>query len=328
MALISSKPTQWKLPAIGLGCAAWMPPFPSIPQAQAAELVGYVNAHGAGFFDTSPLYGRGKSERWLGEALQGIPRDHYFISSKAGYVLHEEEQARRKWLRTEWSRENILHSVDASLKRLGTDYIDVVHLHDPDCCPEDALKYGLPALVELREQGVIRAVGAGMNQSELLMEFAESGDFDCFLLAGRYTLLDQGALPLLDRCQQKGIALFLGGVYNTGILATGSRPGARYGYRPAPPEIIERVQKMEAVCERYSLPLRAAALQFSLAHPAVKSLVIGAQTTMEYQQALDGLEVAIPADFWSELMSQGLIALDARVPASGSIRPASSEFIS
>lgn len=319
MAHNSSKPTQWKLPAVGLGTAAWMPPFSPIPQAQAAELVGYVNARGTGFFDTSPLYGRGKSEKWLGGALQGVPRDSYFISSKAGYVLHEEEQSEKKWLRTEWSRDNILHSVEASLKRLGVDYIDVIHLHDPDCCPEDALKYGLPTLVELREQGVIHAVGAGMNQSELLMEFAESDSFDCFLLAGRYTLLDQGALPLLDRCQEKGIALFLGGVYNSGILATGSRPGARYGYRPAPPEILERVQRLEAVCERYTVPLRAAALQFSLAHPAVKSLVIGAQTTGEYQEALDGIQVAIPADLWAELASEGLINSHPPLPASRQI---------
>jgi D-threo-aldose 1-dehydrogenase len=305
---------EWPLPVLGLGTGAWMSPFPAIPKDQAVGLVHFMLDRGESLFDTSPLYGRGVSEEWLGEAREKYPRERAVISTKAGYVIETGVEPRPKWVRTEWTRENMLRSVEASLARLRTDYVDIVHLHDPDCCPEDALKIAFPALAELREQGVIRAVGAGMNQWQMLVDFANQADFDCFMLAGRYTLLEQQSLPLLDLCLEKGIALFLGGVYNTGILATGAQPGARYNYRPASPEILERVARIEAICARYEISLRAAALQYPLAHPAVRSLVLGAQSISEYSEAISAVEMPVPADFWNELRTEGLISAEAPVP--------------
>jgi D-threo-aldose 1-dehydrogenase len=304
----------WPIPVLGLGTAAWMSPFPAILQEQADGLVQFMLERGTSLFDTSPLYGRGMSEEWLGQARDAYPRERAIISTKAGYLIETEEGPKPKWVRTEWTRENMQRSVAASLERLRTDYVDLVHLHDPDCCPADALNIAFPALAELREQGVIRALGAGMNQWEMLVDFARDGDFDCFLLAGRYTLLEQQSLPLLDICLEKGIGLFLGGVYNTGILATGAQPAARYNYRPAPAKIMERVERIEAVCARYGIPLRAAALQFPLAHPAVSSLVIGLQSIAEYSEAVSAVELPIPEDFWNELRAESLISPEAPIP--------------
>jgi D-threo-aldose 1-dehydrogenase len=314
MAQNHQKLIDWPLPVLGLGTAAWMSPFPAIPKDQAAGLVRFMLDRGQSFFDTSPLYGRGKSEEWLGEVREEYSRERAIISTKAGYVIEPGEEPKPRWARTEWTRENMLRSVDASLERLRTDYVDIVHLHDPDCCPADALNIAFPALAELREQGVIRAIGAGMNQWEMLVEFAQKADFDCFLLAGRYTLLEQQSLPLLDLCLEKGIALFLGGVYNTGILATGAQPGARYNYHPAPPEILERVSQIETICAAYDVSLRAAALQFPLAHPAVRSLVVGAQSVTEFSEAVSAAEMPVPTGFWDELRADGLISTEAPVP--------------
>jgi D-threo-aldose 1-dehydrogenase len=187
-------------------------------------------------------------------------------------------------------------------------------LHDPDCCLKDALDTALPTLCQLRDQGVIRAVGSGMNQWQMLAEFAQHADVDCFLLAGRYTLLEQTSLPLLELCRQKNIALFLGGVYNSGILATGAVPGARYQYAPAPPEILAKVARLEAVCARHGVSLQTAALQFPLAHPAVRTLIIGANSVTEYASALAASNAPIPAELWQELRHEGLIEAGAPVP--------------
>jgi D-threo-aldose 1-dehydrogenase len=299
---------QIDFPTVGVGTAAWGPPFPAIPQEQAANLVDRVLSRKPAFFDTAPIYGSGISEKWLGEALAGRPRDHFVVSSKAGYNTLTPHYS------IDLSRENILHSVETSLKRLQLDHLDILHLHDPDCCLADALDIAYPVLASLREQGLVRAIGAGMNQWEMLVELARNVDFDCFLLAGRYTLLEQESLPLLNLCGEKGIYLFLGGVFNTGILATGAVDGARYNYQTASKAVLERVAKMEAICAKHHVSLRSAALQFPLAHPAVKSLVIGMQSTAEYEDALNSLSAVIPAEFWDELRLNGLISQEAPLP--------------
>jgi D-threo-aldose 1-dehydrogenase len=302
-------------PQIALGTGAWNSPFPAIPEQQAVDLTHYILQDGAdragqrGFFDTAPLYGRGLSEQWVGDALSGYPRSAFIVSTKAGYEL-----GGPGWPKHNLTRDGIFRSFEASLKRLRLEQVDILHLHDPDCCLEDALNISFPALAELRSQGLIRAVGAGMNQAPMLLEFARHADVDCFLLAGRYTLLDQTALPLLDYCQQKGIAIFLGSVYATGILATGAVEGARYIYRPASEEILARVRAMEALCAEYAIPLRAAALQFALAHPAVRSLVVGGQSITEWEDNKTMLGVQIPSAFWEKLKSQKLIKPDAPLP--------------
>jgi D-threo-aldose 1-dehydrogenase len=261
------------------------------------------------FFDTAPLYGSGESETWLGAALQGVDRHSYRVASKAGWAIHPGSRAT-----ADISRDGILRSIEGSLQRLGLAYLDIAHLHDPDGNLKDALDVALPTLCELREQGVVRAVGAGMNQWPMLVEFAQHADVDCFLLAGRYTLLEQTSLPLLALCQAKGITLFLGGVYNSGILATGAVPGALYQYAVAPPQIMQKVSRLEAVCGRHGVSLQAAALQFPLAHPAVRTLVIGANSISEFSSALAAVNLPIPSGVWDELRREGLIEPGAPVP--------------
>lgn len=214
----------------------------------------------------------------------------------------------------DFSAEGVLRSVDESLERLRLDRIDVVHVHDPDDHYEAALTQAYPALDRLRGEGAIGAIGAGMNQVEMLVRFAREADFDCFLVAGRYTLLDQTALPqLLPLCRERNIAVIVGGVYNSGILVD-PKPGATFDYRPALPSWLERAQKLRAICDRHAVPLMAAAIQFPLAHPAVASLLVGARSKTELEENLDLLALPIPAELWTELRSEGLLPEEAPVP--------------
>ena len=172
-----------------------------------------------------------------------------------------------------------------------------------------------PILDDLRRQGVIKAIGLGMNQWQLLWDFAHAGDFDCFLLAGRYTLLEQAPLQrFLPMCEEKNISIIIGGPYNSGILATGAKPGAYYNYAPAPQPILARVQGIEAVCARHGVTLAAAALQFPLGHPAVAAIIPGARSAAELQTNLGYFRQPIPADFWAELKAEGLIDAASPIP--------------
>lgn len=301
-------PAIWEIPPIGVGTGSWGPPYPSVPQEQALELVHFALSAEKAFFDTAPAYAHGLSEQWLGQGLRGTDRQRFIVSSKAGHGYNED--GKFYW---DWSREGILRSVETTRKRLGLEQIDILHLHDLDYDYKQALSTAYPTLLELRQQGVIRAIGVGVTRWQTLLKLARDADFDCFLLAGRYTLLEQGALELLDDCQQKGIAIFLGGVYNSGILATGAVSGARYEYRVAPPVILERVHCIEKVCARYGVPLQAAALQFPLAHPAVKALVIGSSSVAEHSRTLSFQCLPIPLEMWQELRAEGL--LNPRAPA-------------
>jgi len=297
-----------RIPLLGLGCAPLANFFNELPEQQVEDLICYSLEKGASFYDTAPSYGKGLSETRLGQALYNVPRPTYTLASKVGYLV----QADR--MKPAFTREGVLRSLEESLERLRLERIDIVHIHDPDHHYRQALDQVFPTLADLRSQGVIRAIGCGMNQWQMLFDFAHQADFDCFLLAGRYTLLEQGSMPLLDFCSQKGIAVFLGGVYNTGILATGAVPGARYNYTRAPEPILDRVRRIEAVCQKHSIPLRAAALQFPTAHPAVASLVVGAESSQEYAQAFDGLCHPIPDEFWLDLRDQQLIDVHASLP--------------
>ena len=302
--------SNWQVPVIGVGTGMWRWEQDALSQAQVDDLVRVVLSSGRAFFDTAPRYGAAFSEQSLGRALRGVTRSAYLLASKTGLVPEYDAA-----VDTRLTRDVLLRGVEASLKRLGTDYLDILHLHDPDCCLQEALDVAFPVLLELRDQGVVRAVGAGMNQWQMLAEFARRVDVDCFLLAGRYTLLEQEALPLLDLCQRKGIALFLGGVYNSGILATGAQPGAYYNYQSASPEILQRVARMEALCQRYQAPLRAAAVQFPLAHPAVRALILGVRSVQEFGEALATRQFPIPPALWRDLRAEGLI--DPSAPAPG-----------
>ncbi len=306
---------SFTLPNFGMGCAPLGGDggvFGMESDAAANVTVQHALANGVTFFDTAPLYGSGVSETRLGRALAGVPRDQYQIATKIGVVINADGSTERSY-----RHDAVKRSIEDSLQRLGVDFVEIAHIHDadPDADFRIALDEAYPVLADFKAQGVIRAIGAGMNQWQQEAEFARNADFDCFLLAGRYTLLEQEPIhEYLPLCLEKGISVFLGGVYNTGILATGSIPEARYQYRPAPPEMMEKTRRIEAICARHGVALKAAALQFPLAHPAVRSLVIGMVSPTEIDQNLAALHAPIPADFWVALREEGLIDPAAPTP--------------
>lgn len=294
---------------IGVGAAPLANLYIGLTDAQATQTIHAALDHGITLFDTAPLYGAGLSERRLGQALAGLPRDSFVISTKVGRLVQSDGT-----VVFDFSRDGVLRSLEASLDRLQVTSIDIALVHDPDDHYRIALDSAFPILSDLRAQGVIKAVGAGMNQWRMLADFAHYADPDCFLLAGRYTLLEQGALEFLDLCQERRIGVFLGGVYNSGILATGAQPGAKYNYKDAPIAVMERVQRIQTICERYGVPLRVAATQFPLAHPAVTALLLGVQSPQEIDDNLAALRHPIPPDLWQALRAAGLIAEGAPTP--------------
>jgi D-threo-aldose 1-dehydrogenase len=313
--------TNLEVTRLGLGTAFLLGLDQVGDAAPAIAAVRAALSLGINFIDTAALYSRGEAERIVGQALRGVPRDRFVIQTKAGHFPKPEGGSYY-----DYSREAILRSVERSMALLGVDRLDSVLVHDADgdkfnrgegtgledayFC--DALEGAFPALLELRAQGVIGAVGAGMNQWQMEWEFAKHVDVDCFLLAGRYTLLEQTALDFLDYCHQRNIAVFLGGVFNSGILVTGAREGASYNYAAAPAHILEKVCCIGATCARYGVLLRVAALHFALAHPAVTSVVVGAQRPEEIEANVRALDQPPPAELWQALKDAGL--LDPRAP--------------
>ena len=267
-------------------------------------------ANGIRFVDTAPLYGNGLAEIRIGEVVAGVPREQVLLGTKVGWLPNRVSGGVNDGARI-YSRDAILRSIDDSLRRLQTSWLDVAHVHDPDVggdFSKQVLDEAFPALNDLKSQGVIRAVGSGMNQWRMLALFARHADLDCVLLAGRYSLLEQEPLheffPLMI---EKKISVFLGGVFNSGILATGAVPGARFQYDVAPEPILEKTRRIEAVCARYRIPLRAAALQFAAAPAAVTTLVLGMVNPAQVDDNLAMLALPIPVDLWTELAQEGLI---------------------
>jgi D-threo-aldose 1-dehydrogenase len=311
---------------LGLGCAPLAGLYEPVDEATARATVDAAWEAGIRAFDTAPLYGFGLSERRVGAALRERPRDEYVLSSKVGRLIEpgggrpppEAEQfpgAGSASARVDYSRDGVLRSLEASLERLGVDRLDIVYIHDPDDHMDAALGEAYPALEELRRQGVVRAVGAGMNQAPALARFVRETEVDCVLLAGRYTLLDQTAAEdLLPACLERGVAVVAGGVLNSGILGA-PRPGARYDYAPASAKVVERARALVAVCERHGVPLVAAALRFPLGHPAVTSVLVGARSPREVTEDARLFAQEIPPALWQELRAEGLIAGDVPVPA-------------
>jgi D-threo-aldose 1-dehydrogenase len=304
-----ARETRLRFPQVGLGTAPLGGLYSLIPEAQALATVQTALTQGWTLFDTAPLYGAGDSERRLGAALADVPRDHYQVSTKVGRSIESDGS-----VIFDYSQSGIQRSFEESLKRLKLDRVDILHLHDPDQHYREALEVALPQLVELRRQGVIDAIGVGMNQWEMLADLTRHSDLDCVLLAGRYTLLEQTALPLLELCQARCVQVFLGSVYNSGILATGAQPEATYNYARATPAILERVRQLETIAAAYQVPLRAVALQFAAAHPAVTTLINGARSPHEISETLSALAFPIPASLWRDLKSAKLLLPDSPTP--------------
>jgi len=262
-------------------------------------------------FDTAPHYGAGLSERRIGDFLAGRRRDEFIVSTKVGRLLvpargdvdgAEEFYGTPPLTRVrDYSRDGVLRSLEDSLVRLGLDRVDIALIHDPDDFMGPALDEAYPALADLRAQGVVRAIGAGMNSAAALAWLVERCDLDCVLVAGRYTLLDDSAAShLFPLCLRRGVAVLAGGVFNSGILA-GPDDGATYDYAPAPPATLTRARRMRDACARYGVPLAAAALQFTLRHPAVTAAVVGLRSPEEVTADISYLSTPIPDALWAEL---------------------------
>ena len=307
--------TGLQVTRLGMGTAVIGNLYQTLSDAEAHEAVQRCYEGGVRFFDTSPLYGTGEAERRLGGALRGIPRDEVIIQTKVGRIVRPDRS-----IYFDYSRDGVMRSIEHSLERLGMDRVDILLVHDPDVQNPEAdyrmaLDEAFPTLVDLRSQGVIGAVGAGMNQWEMEWEFAKQIDVNCFLLAGRYTLLEQTSLDFLEWCTENDVSIFLGGVYNSGILATGPVPGAKYNYEDAPAEILAKTERIQAVTQRYGVPLHVAAQHFARTHPAIASIVIGSAHADEAVENRATWDVETPAAMWQELHDSGLV--DARAPLPG-----------
>ena len=308
-----------ELSRLGFGGAPLGNLFSAVDDETADAAIDAAWQSGIRYFDTAPHYGLGLSERRLGAALRDRPRDEFVLSTKVGRILEPVSGAvnssddqgfdvpaayTRRW---DFTADGVARSIEDSLTRLGLDRIDIAYLHDPDDHVEQALTEAYPALEKLRGQGLIRAIGVGMNQSAVPARFVTETDIDVVLLAGRYTLLDQSAADdLLPAAEARGVAIVLGGVFNSGLLAD-PRNAATYNYVPAPPELVERALAIESVCLAHGVPLRAAALQFGLTHPAVASALIGIRDADQARDCAAMAGVTVPETLWQDLRERGLI---------------------
>ncbi|MBW8909981.1 MAG: aldo/keto reductase, partial [Mesorhizobium sp.] len=303
---------------LGFGTAPLGNLYRAVPDEDANATLEAAWATGCRYYDTAPLYGLGLAETRLNPFLRGRKRDDYVLSSKVGRLMRvaapEQRTGIGKFFDTpsrrevyDYSYDGVMRSFEASLERLGVDRIDILFVHDVDIFThgskeasdrriEEFMSSGYYGLLSLRDQGVIKAFGGGINEWQVAQTLAERGDFDLFLLAGRYTLLEQDALAtFLPLCQKRGIGIVLGGPYNSGVLATGPKPGAFYNYSEAPKEILDRVARIEAVCQRHGVRLIEAALQFPLQHPSVVSVIPGGQRPAEVENNRALLDTQIPA---------------------------------
>ncbi|WP_433131402.1 aldo/keto reductase [Micromonospora sp. CA-240977] len=312
-----------RLTELGFGAAQGGNLYRGTTDEEFAAAVDAAWEAGVRYYDTAPHYGLGLSERRLGAALRHRPRDEYVVSSKVGRILvpspenaHLRDSEgfdvpathRRVW---DFSRDGVLRSIEASLERSGLDRIDIVYLHDPDDHWEQAAYEAVPALVDLREQGVVGAIGAGMNQSAMLARFVRETDVDVMMCAGRYTLLEQGAADdLLPAAEERGVGVVIAGVYNSGLLSRDQPPAdAVYNYQQAPAELIERARRIAAVCETYGVTLPQAALAFVRRRPAVVSTVVGVRTEGQVTETVRRSAVAVPEELWAALTAAGLLAV-------------------
>ncbi|WP_145103628.1 aldo/keto reductase [Cereibacter sediminicola] len=316
---------------LGLGTSPLGNLYRAISNAEAQALLERAWASGVRYFDTAPLYGYGLAEERLGRFLADKPRSEHVVSTKVGRLLRPVEPGekrdglgkffevpeRKEWF--DYGYDGVMRSLDASLGRLGLDRVDMLFVHDLDLFThrsQEALEArlaefmqgGYRALVELRDQGVIAAFGAGVNEWQPCQWLAERGDFDLFLLAGRYTLLEQEALEsFLPMAEERGIGIVIGGPYNSGVLATGPRPGSFYDYRLAPQAVLDRVAQIHTICERWGVRMFEAAFQFPLRHPAVLSVIPGAQSVTEVMENRIAADAELPEGLWQDLKEAGLL---------------------
>jgi D-threo-aldose 1-dehydrogenase len=323
--------TKIEVTTLGLGGAPMGGFRANIPDSEAHALTEAAWDAGVRYYDTSPFYGYGRSELRMGGALREKPRDEFILSTKIGRILHPMKPGEKKPADFrenglpgfapvfDYTYDGVMRSLEHSHLRLGLARIDIALIHDVDFWTtkdRDVLNQrfktvmdgGYKALDELRKAGVIGAIGVGINESDTSLRFIQAGDFDCMLLAGRYTLLEQGGLEaFLPECLKRNVSVILGGPYNSGILTGGVKPGATHDYAAAPAPLIEKAQKIEAVCQRHGVELGAAAMQFPLFHPALCAVIPGALAIREVTENVARMKVKIPTELWSELKREKLI---------------------
>jgi D-threo-aldose 1-dehydrogenase len=321
---------------MGMGTAPLGNLYRALPEKDAQTTLEAAWKAGIRYFDTAPFYGLGLAENRLNQFFRGRKRSDYVLSTKVGRLLKVCEPAKRaaigKFFATpsreevfDYTYDGIMRSLEFSLERLGLDYVDILYVHDVDVfthgseAARDAhvktlMGSGYKALQKLRDEKVIKAFGAGVNEWQVCEILAAQGDFDLFLLAGRYTLLEQEALnSFLPFCEARGIGIVLGGVYNSGILATGAKNGAWYNYDPAPKHILDRVRKIEAVCKSHKVKLPEAALRFPAKHPSVVTSILGMVNPKEVSLNVKTLSAKVPKTLWRDLKAQGLLHAGAPV---------------
>lgn len=320
--------------AFGFGTAPIGNIFREIDEATSDGMIQKAWDTGVRYYDTAPMYGHGLAELRTGYSLRWKNRDDFVLSSKVGRVLKPARKediefapwtnAGRFTMHFDYSYDGVMRSFEDSLQRMNLERMDICFIHDIDVFTrgadqpevfEQAMDGAWKALSNLRDQGVVKAIGVGVNEWEVCHAALERRDFDCFLLAGRYTLLEQDSLDkFLPLCEERGAAVVVGGGFNSGILATGAKDGAKYNYAPAPADIMEKVRQIELVCVDHKVPLPAAALQFVVAHPAIPTFMAGTRTVEQLEQNLAWFSHPIPADFWAELKAKGLLRDDAPTP--------------
>ena len=297
---------------MGLGARGIVDPNVQVSAVQATTTVETSLEMGINYIDTSPRYGLGRSEQFVGQVVSHKDRDSFVLSTKVGRLLDPGVKGGWYW---DFSGDGVRRSLESSLERLHLDQADILFIHSPTNHYDVAISEAYPALAEMRSLGLVKAIGVGMTDSRKLLRFAQEGDFDCFLLAGRYTLLDQSSLAeFLPYCYEHNIGIIIGGAYNSGILASDLGPDAKYDYRVAPPEILEKARRIRDVCVRYNVPLKAAALQFVLAHPAVTSVIPGSSYPEHVHENVAMIQYDIPSDLWGDLRCEGLTAKETPVP--------------
>ena len=319
--LVEIGSTGLKVSRLGVGGVAL---GRSSTEDEAAATLSKCIELGVSYFDTAPVYGGGVSEQRYGKILSEIPRSSFTISTKVGRLLEPDPPApvgavigpnAATDMPYIYDYDTVMRVFEGSLKRLNLDHVDILLIHDPDNHFDQAMDGAYKALSELRSQGVISAIGAGMNQWEMEARLAREGDFDCFLLAGRYTLLDHSALAeFLPLCQEKNISVIIGGPYNSGILASDLTENATFNYLPASAQILEQARRCKAVCDRHGVPLKAAALQFVFGHSAVAAVIPGPQSVAEAEENFQMMAHPVPVALWQELRHEGLIPAYAPIP--------------
>ena len=302
--------------------------YRTIDNRSAREILENAWEGGIRYFDTAPVYGRGRSERRIGQFLEEKPRDSYVLSTKVGRLLYPVREADVEQdgiffnpspfnFRYDYGYDGIMRSYEQSLHRLGLDRVDILYVHDigralhgDDAGNQlrDLKQGGLKALEELRGAGDIRGYGLGVIEVDACLDCLDYGDPDGFLLASCFTLLEQtAARPLLEKCLEKGVSIVAGGIFNSGILATGPVPGAHYNYGEPTETVIETVRKLETVCRRHGVKMSDAALQFPLSHPTVSTVLLGSGTGSSLEKNLKGLGAPIPSCLWNDLEAEGLL---------------------